>query len=375
MRKILAVAFLLSAVLSIPSAAAARPIGGAGISGDAAAWSVFVAMTAPAASPRTKAVAFETWASDSDIFSSVPPHWPTVPTKHLLRSLAASAADRAAHVLEAPLAGCYPKGGKAGNFPAGACIGEEVQHNRPVFDTIVSNGLFTTAGLARSFTGGKPIVFPNTSIVVKADWILVKDILRWLPKAYKTADDVRGAYYTNMATLNGISGEYALAGMSVQSRMIPQWLWMTFEHRSNPGRCDEIGCHDDFGAVVPDVAPRATGNTDYGPCAKPPMLIWMFAKAGIAPVWNNYCLKGSQYTFDDKAGKPTVLANSVIERMNKGVPVLQTSCITCHAYAAFDAKGQPNYGALEPPPVGAVALPLPAPWKSYDYVWGLLAAH
>ena len=96
---------------------------------------------------------------------------------------------------------------------------------------------------------------------------------------------------------------------------------------------------------------------------------------GIAPVWSNYCLKGTQYTFVDLAGKPTVLANSVIERMNKGVAVLQTSCITCHAYASFNAAGQPNYGALEPPPVGSVSLPLPAQWKSYDYVWGLLAAH
>src|ERR1700710_2090468 len=207
MRNFRIVVFVLS-VLAAASSAAAGPYTPPPPTPDMMAWQVFVTMTTPAARPRSKAVAFETWASDSDIFSSVPPHWPAAPTKHLLRSLAAVAADRAAHVVAAPAAGCYPKGGKAGNFPAGACIGEEVQHNRPVFDTIVSSALFTTAGLKQAFTSGKPIAFPSDSIVVKADWILIKDILRWLPHAYKTASEVRRAYYTNMATLNGISGEY-----------------------------------------------------------------------------------------------------------------------------------------------------------------------
>lgn len=371
MRKLLPVAVLLSAMLLVSSSAAPPPAA----SPDQMAWQVFVALTAPAAKPGVKAVAFETWASDSDIYSTTPPSWPDAPHKQLMRSLAATAEDRAAHGLAAAPPGCLPKDGEAGNFPHGACIGEEVQHNRAAFDTIVANNLYSTAGLKNAFASGKPVAFPNDAIVVKADWVLVGDILRWLPKAYKTADAVRRAYYTNTATLNGQSGEYALAGLSVQSNQMPNWLWMTFEHRSNPGRCDVIGCHDDFGAVPANVTPERDPNADYGPCAKTPALQAMLAGARIDPIWNNYCLKGTQVQFLTPDGRRTLLANSVIERMNKGVCVEKTSCITCHAYASFDRAGAPNYGALQPPPTGAVRAELLNGYKTYDYMWGLLVAH
>ncbi len=369
MRKFLPAAFVLSVAL-LSASAAAPPA----VSPDQMAWQVFAVMTAPAGGSGTKAVAFETWASDSDIYAATP-KWPGTQAKHLVRSLAAVAEDHGVHLLGAGAPSCVPKDGAVGNFPPGACIGEEVQHNRPVFDTIVAGGLNTTAGLVKAFASGKAIAMPADSIVVKADWVLVRDILRWLPKAYKTAADVRRAYYTNSATLNGIGGEYALVGMSVQSRQLPDWLWMTFEQRSNPGRCDVLGCHDGFGAVAANVAPYADANRDYGPCAKTPALAALLKTAKIDPVWNNYCLKGTQTTFSDAGGNPTLLANSVIERMNKGVPEKYTSCISCHAYAAFNAAGTPNYRALYTPQIGEVLPCLLTGYKQHDYLWSVLAAH
>ena len=368
MRRAMPVGLFLSFALLVSPAAASPPP-------DRMAWQVFVALTAPASKPGVKAVAFETWASDSDIYSTTPPRWPGAPHKHLLRSLAAVAQDRAAHVRAATLPGCLPRDGEAGNFPPGACIGEEVQHNRAAYDTIVANNLYSTAGLVKAFASGKPLQFSSDAIVVKADWVLVSDILLWLPKSYKTADAVRHAYYTNTATLNGRSGEYALAGMSVQSKQMPNWLWMTFEHRSNPGRCDVIGCHDDFGAVPANVVPERYPNADYGPCAKTPALKAMLASHRIDAIWNNYCLKGTQVAFLTPDGRRTLLSNSVIERMNKGVCVEKTSCISCHAYAAFNAIGTPNAGVLESSPTGAVRAELLNGYKTYDYMWGLLAAH
>jgi hypothetical protein len=44
-------------------------------------------------------------------------------------------------------------------------------------------------------------------------------------------------------------------------------------------------------------------------------------------------------------GQPTILGNSVIERINVGVPIKQSSCITCHAYASFDKTGLANSAA------------------------------
>ncbi len=365
MRRLACIAF---GVVSLSSSSLSAPP-----APDKMAWDVFVTMTAPA--PGAKAVAFETWASDADLFTDKP-HWPGAPHMTLLRSLAAAAAAHAVHGLAevAAPAGCYPKGGKAGNFPDGACIGEEVQHNRAVFDAIVGAGLYNTGGLKTDFMAGKPIRFPDDSIVVKADWILVSDIVRWLPGAYKNTADVRRAYYTNSGSFNGKPGEYALAGLSVQSRQLDNWVWSTFEHRSNPGRCDVIGCHDAFGARAANVPPQPPANRDYGPCAKTPALAALFQAAHLDPVWNNYCLKGTQVTFTTPKGRPTILANSVIERMNKGVAVQDTSCITCHAYASFNRDGVANYAALQPPPTGKVRQALMSGYKSYDYMWGVLAA-
>jgi hypothetical protein len=355
--------------LAISPAAAAPP-------DDQAAWNVFATLTAPAAAPGHKPVAFETWASDADIYGGTPT-WPKPGARVLVQSLAAVAEQMATHGASLPSGNCQPADPKAGNFPPGACIGEMVQHNRTVFEAIRNAGLTSRAGLATAFKNKTPIDFPLGSIVVKADWVAIADVPHWLPRQYKTADQVRRAYYTNIAILNGRAQEYALVGMSVQSKDRPNWLWMTFEHRSNPGRCDVIGCHDAFGAAQADVEARLLPNTDYGPCAKTPALSAFLASRHIDPVFANYCLKGVQTTFTTPPGKPTILANSVIERMNKGVPVEDTSCITCHAYASFDGSGAPNYAPLKlkPQPTGAPDPKVLGDFKTHDYLWSIFAAH
>ena len=350
------------------SSAAADPMD------DAAAWDVFAVLTAPSAAPGGKPVAFETWASDADIYGGKP-SWPKPGSRVLVKSLAASAEAFAAHGVSLPPGDCQPKDPKAGNFPPGACIGEMVMHNRPVFDAIVAKGLTSTSGLAAAFGNPKEIDFPAKSIVVKADWVAVADLLHWLPKQYKTAAEVRRAYYTDTAILNGRAQEYALVGMSVQSKDLPDWLWMTFEHRSNPGRCDVIGCHDAFGAVAADVDPRPVPDSDYGPCAKTPKLSAFLENSHIDPVFANYCLKGTQTSFVTSDSKPTLLANSVIERMNKGVAVQDTSCITCHAYAAFDRDGKADYDVLPLHLVGMIDPKRRPGFKTHDYLWSILAAH
>ena len=149
---------------------------------------------------------------------------------------------------------------------------------------------------------------------------------------------------------------------------------MTFEHRLSPGRCDTIGCHDNFGAVVKDVLPRAQPNTDYGPCQKTPKLLAMMAAAGIDRVWQNYCLKGSQITFiaAPTGSQPTLLGNSVIERINAGVPLNKSSCITCHSYASFDKNGNGNVGPLNADPVGRNKPALMQGFKANDFIWGFV---
>jgi len=353
-----------------------------GESSDQLAWEVVISVIAPAGIPGSNNVVFETWASDQDVYVTTPAVWPPVNAPKKLQPSLLDLA-RMPHsqrlTMIAPDTPCNvpnaPPG--TGNFPPKpACIAEEVRRNWDSFQNIVGNNLNTTAGLAAAFNNPAPVNLPSSAVEVKADWVKISDMLKWIPQL-KTPEQVRQLYYTNTATVSGIADEYALVGLAMSSKQIKDWVWMTFEHRLSPGRCDTIGCHDSFGAVKKDVAPLATPNQDYGPCLKTPKLLAMLAAAGIDKVWLNYCLKGSQITFIKGAtgSTPTLLGNSVIERINAGVPLNQSSCITCHSYAGFNNQGQPNTGVLNAPtsPTGRNNPAFMQGVKPNDFIWGILA--
>jgi hypothetical protein len=98
----------------------------------------------------------------------------------------------------------------------------------------------------------------------------------------------------------------------------------------------------------------------------------MMVNAGDAPVWQNYCMKGSQITYGT-AEQPTRLGNSVIEAINADVPIAKSSCISCHSVASFNAKGEPNPhvndGLIGPVPASFMTGYLPN-----DFIWGSLFA-
>lgn len=374
------IAGLTSAAISVSTSAWAQGSNLPwGVSSDQLAWEVVISVIAPAGAPGAKKVVFETWASDQDVYATTPAVWPPIDApKKLQPSLLDQA--KAAHsqrlLTLAPGTPCKePKHPAVGNFPPPpACIAEEVRRNWDSFQNIVSNNLNTRAGLVAAFNNPAPVNLPSSSVEVKADWVKVSDMLKWIP-VLKNPEDVRAAYYTNTGTVNGVTDEYALVGLAMSSKQIKDWVWMTFEHRLSPGRCDTIGCHDSFGAVVKDVAPRAQPNQDYGPCEKTPQLLAMIEAAGIDKVWLNYCLKGSQITFIQGAtgSTPTLLGNSVIERINADLPLTRSSCISCHSYASFDKDGAPNGKALDENPIGQTNPALMQGFKSTDFIWGILA--
>jgi len=283
---------------------------------DMVAWQLFVQVNTSAATPGNNNALFETWASDSDTFRQNPV-WPSTPSRTVL--------SPPALLLFKPL----PPGLQPHVVPGG---GEEVRRNKPTFDFIVQNGLYTRAGLRRAFASGKPITFPVDSIEVKANWVPVETVNPAL-------------YHVNTAS---DGKQYALVSMHLISKQVPNWTWATFEHQNNPGRCDYLGCNDSFGATVPSVAPEPASQFGkvYPPCQKSAALLAMFQNAKLDAVWQNYCLKGSQVDFTTPTGVPTLLGNSVTEN---GF-VNTSSCLTCHARAAFDVLGRPtpNAGFLDP---------------------------
>jgi hypothetical protein len=150
----------------------------------------------------------------------------------------------------------------------------------------------------------------------------------------------------------------------------------TFEHQTNPGRCDDLGCFDSYGARLPEIAPqRRQLNSQYGECAKTPVLAAVMRDAGLAAVWQNYCLKSSQVDYVAADGTPTVLGNSVIERIVGNGTVAASSCIACHAYASYDKSGMPSSAATGMLPFNPAGTPLPEVLKQsrkFDFSWGLV---
>jgi hypothetical protein len=63
--------------------------------------------------------------------------------------------------------------------------------------------------------------------------------------------------------------QYALVSFHIVSKLVQSWTWATFEHKDNPGRCDVLGCKDNFGPVDAYVAPLSSveSQTHYPDCA------------------------------------------------------------------------------------------------------------
>lgn len=353
-----------------------------GQSSDMLAWQVFTQIAGPAGIPGVKRVVFETWASDPDIYvaAGATPKWPDISQPKLLQAsqlgLVRNSLKPMPHIIT-PGECQPPNDPKAGNFPANQCIGEEVRRNWSSFQYIVANKLYSIAGLKQAFVDKLNVDFPADAIEVKADWVKVPVVVEWINSTIKpnpplTADSVRNLYYTNTAS---DGQEYALVGLAISSKQVKDWLWATFEHQLSPGRCDDVGCHDNFAAATANVAPKningGKANQYYGTCPRNKAGAALLESAGLSPVWANYCLKGSQIAF--MAGsKPTILGNSVVERINAGVPILKSSCITCHSYAAFDNSGSANgvFGGVGNPDKSHMQG-----MSQNDFIWGLLGAN
>ena len=228
---------------------------------------------------------------------------------------------------------------------------EQVFVNPPERSFVVQSGLTTLSGQqAYGAKNGNAITFPWDAIEVKADWVPASN---YTGTTFSCPDP---NLYTQM--YNGVC--YALVGLHISSKVLPDWVWATFEPASaitNPNRCDPNlynACFDPWGT---------TASTPYGKGQTVPQsqqLQQLMASSGINPVFKNYYLTGVQTQFVDGSGKPVPLGSSFVE-FNAGVLPGQASCITCHKYAYFDGKN-PGKGNPEDNFGGA-----PAGWSAVGY--------
>jgi hypothetical protein len=222
------------------------------------------------------------------------------------------------------------------NVAASATFCEQVFVNPPERDFIMQNGLTTLTGQqAYGSKNGNAITFPWNAIEVKADWVPAGS---YTGTTFSCPDP---NLYTQ--TLNGKC--YALVGLHISSKALPDWVWATFEPASsitNPNRCDPnlySTCFDPWGT---------TSSTPYGKGQTPQQsqqLQQLMKSAGLNKLFNNYYLTGVQTEFV-AGGKPVPLGSSFVE-FNAGVPPGQASCITCHKYASFDGQ-KPQQNPRQP---------------------------
>ncbi|MEO8673034.1 MAG: hypothetical protein ABI411_17080 [Tahibacter sp.] len=353
--------FWLSVVLvlmcTVASGAGTEPAGkpaevarpNAGDSAGAAhfAWYLFVQAT----TPLNGSLTFESWMEQcqlNPLMIGCPPPSATankgrVPhgsalAKSLRRSVTGVAGESQGGIecnamQTAPLNGYAPPK----NVTATAQFCEEVFVNASESDFVEKNGLKTLTGQQTyAKANGGTVTFPWTAVEIKADWVPTTSFAN---PTFQCPDPTNTLY---TETINGTC--YALVGLHISSKVLPDWLWATFEPASavtNPNRCDPNlydTCFDPWGTT--SATPYGKGQTVPQSAA----LKQLMAAEGLNKAFNNYYLTGVQTQFVNSKGA-TPLGSSFVE-FNAGVNPGQASCITCHRYAYFDGQ-KPAAGAPE----------------------------
>lgn len=397
-------------ILATASAAHAQPVGySPGAALDQQSWGEFIRAVTPVPGNQLR---FETWKTDADTFTPPAAVAAAAQPSRFQASILGLAhmpgGLRARGLTGVPLpAACAaaqpnpdipppPTPPPAAYFPTPAtasppfgCVAEEVRRNPLAYNHLVQNKLNTQAGLIAAYKAGGAIApFPDGAVELKADWVPLSTLIQWLKSNGKTVTDSEVAAQYYHITQSGT--EYALLSMhlSIKTAAHPDWVWATFEHQWNPGRCDTMGCYDDYGIepklrVIKPVAlpPAPQPDTLYPNCVKSHALAAKFREAHLGRVWDNYCLKETEVDFvstqPSTKGRPILDGNSLTERIAAGVSMSTTSCISCHANASFTVVGSGSAAraasnkAIGEAPIGQVTVQ--SPYMTYDFVWGLAA--
>lgn len=247
------------------------------------------------------------------------------------------------------------------NITATAQFCEEVYVNQAEADYVnapAPGASLTTLAAQFAYAQKTPINFPTPSIEIKADWLPADSV----NNQFDCANNRPAGVYVE--TINGKC--YALVGMHISSKLLPDWLWATFEPQStltNPNRCNPnlySGCNDPWGSNPA----TSTGQ----PTSATAALTDLMNQAGLAKEFLNYRLTGVQSAFVDGDNQPIELGNSFVE-FNAGVLPHQASCMTCHSYAQMKKDGTEDF-FFGPPHIGT-PRPTPTGNVPQDFSWML----
>jgi len=254
------------------------------------------------------------------------------------------------------------------NMLPNSTICEEVRLN-PDAQTFISSELYELRpSQTQAAVNGVNIQFPVPAVEVKIDWIPASDFAA--NATFNCTDPPAGIH---VETIDGVC--YALAGMHISSKLLPNWLWATFEPQSmltNPFRCITFGpCNDPFGSL-----PATSNGGVDGFTKQSSELAALMSEAGLAPEFSNYRLDGAQVAFLNNDGSSSYLGNSIIEGENAGLTGNEASCITCHSISSVKNDNTDGLYILlnVTGPLVGPQYEIPADWIARDFVWSMALA-
>jgi hypothetical protein len=195
---------------------------------------------------------------------------------------------------------------------------EEVVMNQPAFEYVFNNQFYNQDGQLAFYNSGKAIKFPNDAIELKVKWRIIQD----------TPYNKARYHWQYIKVKEGAKDKtelYGLVAIHITSKVLQKWFWATFEHIDNRGQ-KHAG---DDGWLLP--------SKDAFACTEPPYSCEMApTDIGLEGTkWEYFLLRGTQTAYNLPSGKPSLLANSNVERGFQ----LSSSCITCHSLASVGPKG------------------------------------
>lgn len=204
---------------------------------------------------------------------------------------------------------------------------DEIRMNRIAYEHLREHTLYNIEGLEQIIRSGEQIYFPLGAQEVKAIWTRIDE--RDKPR-----------YHWRTIDRAGKKELYGLTDLHIMTHDLPNWFWANFVHVDYADR--------------PPGAAANSGEADLNPETK-------------GTKWAYYRLGGTQTSFTDSLGNPTMLSGTQLERNFRG----SSSCITCHSRATVGLRSSlpdlpqnrpftlPVFLAIRPNVVGAVGAPDP----------------
>jgi hypothetical protein len=257
----------------------------------------------------------------------------------------------------------------------------EIHLNKPEYDYIVTNQLYSQEGQTASLKKNPTISFPQPKTSPDPPYGAMEVKAAW--KQLGTGDDPTKFYTVSATLIDPATGNeianvpMGLVGLHIITRTdsAAQWVWSTFEHVANapdappkdaPPPPPPAGSHFNFndptktqpaagygfeppmpppgGKLPPNPQPTQITRKLNNACINGAWTQALNAKMQAAlagTVWANYRLVTTQWPFDPTTFLPQNVTNTTLETYVQGFG----SCMGCHAIA-------PTAGTLPTPPGG-----------------------